>query len=342
MPQEVTRRAARSWLVGATVVGMVLILLGMSALVGAFLWYRYGLQDQAATPGFKSQPVAAGERVNILVLGMDNEGVRSDTTMVVSFDPQTKDVGILSIPRDTRTVIYTAGPEDLAGLAGTDLKPDHYDKINAATAYRTKVMAGVPRSMETVEGLLGVPIQYYVKVKLNGFVDLVDRLGGIDFDVPQNMNYDDPYQNLHIHLRKGPQHLDGAQVMELVRYRGYYGGTPDKSDDLARIGVQHGVIRAVLAKMESTGALAHLPGLASDLARAIDTNLPASRLMSLAVAAKGVAAEQVQMGVLPGHPAGPAEGYDRDYYLPDMKAAAPLVDRLLRGPAAGGRGQAQV
>ena len=320
---------------------LALTVLVAAPLTAASLWYRYGIQDRGrqATPGFKSEPVAAAERVNILVLGMDDQGVRSDTIMAVSFDPQSRSFGILSVPRDSRVRIYTDGPEDAKGLAGTDLSRGGYDKLNAATAYRTSVMAGIPRSMRTVEQLLGVPIHYYIRVKLDGFVSLVDRLGGIDFDVPQTMNYDDPTQNLHIHLRKGRQHLKGRQVMELVRYRGYYGGTPDRSDDLARIHVQQGVIQAILAKLESTGAILQLPALAGDLLRAVDSNLPASRLVTLAAAAVGLKSDQVHMGVLPGRPVGVKQGFDRDYYLPDMNAAQPLIDTLLRGTGPDGRSQ---
>lgn len=331
------RKRARRW----AAVLLVLVVLAAVPFAAAWLWYHYGIRDasQQASPGFKSEPVAAAERINILVLGMDDEGVRSDTVMVASFDAQSRSVGILSIPRDSRVRIYTAGPDDVRALSATDLSRGGYDKINAATAYQSSVMSGIPRSMRTVEQLLGVPIHYYVRVKLDGFVALVDRLGGIDFNVPQNMNYDDPTQNLHIHLKKGPQHLNGKQTLELVRYRGYYGGTPDRSDDLGRIHVQQGVIQAILERMESTGAILQLPSLAGDLARAVDTNLPAARLLALATAGVDLKPGQVHMGVLPGHPVGVAQGFDRDYYLPDMTAARPLIDSLLRGVGPDSRSQ---
>lgn len=334
--QQPSRRK-RPWYAVLGAVLLVFAIAGGVALGGAYLWYENGIHEalpHAGGAGQPGQPVAAGGRVNILVLGMDNEGVRSDTMMVLSFDPATRDVGILSIPRDSRVKIYTAGEADIRGLAGTDLDQSQMDKINAATAYRTPELDGITRSEKTVENLLGVPIDYYVKVKLSGFVSLVDRLGGIDFYVPQTMNYDDPYQNLHIHLTKGMQHLNGTQVMELARYRGYYGKTPQNSDDLERIQVQHAILRTLLAKMESLGMLANLPGVATDLARAVSTDIPASKLVSLAMAARGMTADQVQMGTLPGRPAGPADGFSRDYFLPDMKAGQALIDQLLRGKPA--------
>ena len=338
--QERQAPKRRTWATGFITGFLTVMLLASAALGGAYLWYQRGIRDQAAATGFKVQPVVLGQRVNFLVLGMDDSGLRSDTLMVVSFDPATRDVGILSIPRDSRVRISTDGPADLAGLKGTDLGPGQIDKINAATAYQTRELSGIARSQRTVEDLLGVPINYYVKVRLSGFVSLVNRLGGIDFNVPQNMNYDDPYQGLHIHLQKGMQHLTGLQVMELARYRGYYGSTPDQSDDLARIQVQHDILKAILDKMESTGAIANLPGMASDLAGAVDTNLPASKLVSLALAARGLSSDQFHMATLPGQPVGPGEGYDRDYYLPDMKAAQPLIQELLK-PSQNGPGQSE-
>ena len=336
-------RRRQPWLTVLGAALLIIALAGGAALGGIYFWYQTGIHEAPQQQGSagSGQPAAARRRVNILVLGMDNEGLRSDTLMVLSFDPQTHGVGILSIPRDSRVQIYTAGPADMKGLAGTDLSRGQTDKINAATAYHTAEVGGVVRSEKTVSNLLGVPIDYYVKVKLSGFVALVDRLGGIDFDVPQSMNYDDPYQNLHIHLARGMQHLNGTQVMELARYRGYYGGTPDKSDDLARIQVQHAILRALLGRMDSLGMLANLPGIAADLARAVSTDIPAGRLVSLAVSARGMSVARVQMGTLPGHPVGPADGYDRDYFLPDMKAGQPLIERLLGGPAPQGGQQAE-
>ena len=72
---------------------------------------------------------------------------------------------------------------------------------------------------EEIEHTFGIPIDYYVLVDLEGFIALVDELGGVELDIPLDMNYDDPYQNLHIHFTKGVHKVDGQGAMEAVRYR---------------------------------------------------------------------------------------------------------------------------
>ncbi len=72
---------------------------------------------------------------------------------------------------------------------------------------------------EEIEQTFGIPIDYYIYVDLKGFVALVDELEGVDVYIPEEMNYDDPYQDLHIHYTKGQHHLNGQQAMEVVRFR---------------------------------------------------------------------------------------------------------------------------
>ena len=90
--------------------------------------------------------------------------------------------------------------------------------------------------------MTGITPDYYVQVDLDIVSRLVDLLGGVMFDVPVDMDYDDPYQNLHIHLRKGAQILDGEQAMGMIRYRYYKGG------DITRIGVQQDFIKALMGE----------------------------------------------------------------------------------------------
>lgn len=135
---------------------------------------------------------------NFLLLGSDKGGGNADTIIVVSYDTKEQKMGVLSIPRDTMV----------------DRDWSRNGKINAALGH-----GGPELLAEEVTKTLGVPIDYYFHINLQGFVALVDELGGVDVDIPVDMNYDDPYQNLHIHFKKGPQHLDGQGAMEAVRYR---------------------------------------------------------------------------------------------------------------------------
>ncbi|MBS3994742.1 MAG: LCP family protein, partial [Alkaliphilus sp.] len=134
---------------------------------------------------------ADGEPVNILIVGVDakdtnaSEGARTDTIMLATFNPTSKLLDIISIPRDTRVKI--------AGRKGED-------KINHAYAF-----GGIENAIETVEGFLNVKINYYVKVDYKGLIKLVDDIGGIEIDVPMDMKYNDPYSDppIKIDLKKG-------------------------------------------------------------------------------------------------------------------------------------------
>ena len=123
----------------------------------------------------------------VLLCGTDDGNGGSDTIMLAAVDTENKEINVLSIPRDT--------------LVNEDWT---VKKINSA--YNR---GGIDAVQEQVEKIVGFPVDFYVAVDLNGFIELVNAIDGIDFEVPINMNYDDPAQNLHIHFSAGQQHLDG-------------------------------------------------------------------------------------------------------------------------------------
>jgi len=135
---------------------------------------------------------------NFVLLGKDVDSGNTDSIIVVSFDIPNKKVGMISIPRDTAVErSWRKNP-----------------KINGAYSG-----AGPDVLKEEIEHTFGIPIDYYVMVNLKGFIALVDKLGGVELDIPLDMNYDDPYQDLHIHFTKGVHKVDGQGAMEAVRYR---------------------------------------------------------------------------------------------------------------------------
>ncbi len=148
-------------------------------------------------------------RQTILLVGADerpdfDDVGRSDTMILFFINPRTKKAALLSIPRDLRVTI-----------------PGHgRNKINAAFAF-----GGVELVRKTIEREVGVDIDNYAKANFQGFVDVVDELGGVEIDVPdvegggRGMNYDDNADDLHIHLRPGVQTLDGDEAIGFVRYR---------------------------------------------------------------------------------------------------------------------------
>ncbi|MEW5935100.1 MAG: LCP family protein, partial [Bacillota bacterium] len=222
------------------------------ALVGWAGWLGYvtyaGLRQGLGGGGAEVAPplVEPGSRVNVLVLGLDYQldssgkpiadwrrsHGRADTVMLVSFDLERREVGVLSLPRDSRVDIPGRG----------------LDKLNAAHAY-----GGPGLAMRTVQELTGVPVHYYVRTSFDGVARMVDLLGGVEFDVPRNMDYEDPTQDLYIHLKAGRQVLDGKSALQLLRFRQYPEG------DIDRIRVQQAFLMAAARKALSVVTLARLP-----------------------------------------------------------------------------------
>lgn len=142
-------------------------------------------------------------RCLILGISTDQTGVDlTDTIMVLSYNPGTQKATLLSIPRDT----YTGSNPSNATA---------YEKINAL--YNRKHRAD--ETLEAVNKITGLNIPYYIVVKTEALIKLVDVIGGVTFNVPIDMNYDDVTQNLHIHLKAGEQLLDGDKAEQLVRFR---------------------------------------------------------------------------------------------------------------------------
>lgn len=235
-----------------------------------------------------------GVKKNIVVLGVDgrekdDDPGRSDTLFVVMFDPSSKNVSLLSIPRDTRVRI-----------------PGHgWDKINHAYAF-----GGHKLTQQTTEELLGIQVNNYVMVDFSGFESLVDAIGGIDIDVEKDMYYYDDWDDFLIDLSAGPQHLDGKKAIQYVRYR-------DEEGDIGRIKRQQKFMMAVYEKISSAQILTKMPGLVSEIMKMVKTDLPVSDMIAMGGALHGMLKEHgsLQMATVPGTP---EYINDISYWLPDI------------------------
>ncbi len=232
-------------------------------------------------------------RKNVVVLGVDqrpeeHDVGRSDTLFVVMFDSSSKNISLLSIPRDTRVRIPGYG----------------WDKINHAFAY-----GGRELTQKTTEQLLGIRIDNYVMVDFNGFKGLVDAIGGIDINVEKDMYYYDDWDGFKIDLKKGMQHLDGETAIQYVRYR-------DEEGDIGRIRRQQHFIMAVYDKITSADMLLHIPGLAKQLTSMIKTDMPISDMLDIGKALHSMVKSQgLAMATVPGTPKY-IDGIS--YWLPDI------------------------
>jgi len=155
-------------------------------------------------------PLDTSKSFNALLIGTDRrtkeEAGRSDVMILTHLDPKNKKITLLSIPRDTRVEI-----------------PGHgYDKINAAFNSDYFSDGGIALSIKTVANLLGVDskdIPYYAIVNFDGFVKIIDALGGVTIDVKERMYYRSWTGDVKIDLKPGVQHLDGKKALEYVRFR---------------------------------------------------------------------------------------------------------------------------
>ena len=166
-----------------------------------------------------------------LLVGADNSNVLADVIMVMMYDTKTQSVGLVSIPRDT--LVDPTGPS-------------HFPKINSALQH------GIDSLKDVVSEMTGIPIDFYIFSNLNAFVDIVDSIGGIEFDIPVHMSYDDPEQNLHIHYEPGIKHLSGSEALEICRLRQNDDGTIAYLDyDIGRTHTQRALLITIAQKVLS-------------------------------------------------------------------------------------------
>lgn len=203
------------------------------------------------------QPKALQDGVyNILICGTDDDGTRTDTIIIAHLDANNHTVALLSIPRDTPVATGNGG----------------LMKINSV--YAGGGADGMQRLAARLNSLLGFPVDGYVLVDLEAFKKTVDLVGGVDFDVPQDMNYEDASQNLYIHLQKGMQHLNGEQAMGLVRFRKGYA-----SQDIQRTQVQQQFLKALAKQCLSVSSLTKLKEFADIFAEYVVTNLTTGNMV---------------------------------------------------------------
>ena len=240
---------------------------------------------------------------NILVSGLDDDNGGSDTNILVRFDVPNKRIDLVSLPRDT-------------------LLHNEYrnNKLNFAYA-----KGGTELLMEQIENLLGIPVDFYVTVNLKGFIALVDQIDGVDFDIPINMDYDDPYQDLHIHFTKGPRHLNGQEAMEVVRFRHNNDGTGYGTEDIGRIGTQQAFLKAVAQKLLKAE---NVPAMAEVFLKYVKTDLTLGNLVWLGNEALNMGGmDAVSFHTLPGDGTGFYKG--ASVYVLDADAMLELVNSAL-------------
>ena len=233
-----------------------------------------------------------GDSFIFLIVGRDESGFLTDVIMLLHFNVKDSKIALLSIPRDSwiNNGLYTG-------------------RINAAlsSGFNAARRAGKDRDESFLDGItflrhvirftFGLPTDGYISMDLAGFRALVDAVGKVEVDVPQDMFYSDPLQNLHINLKKGLQELDGRQAEQLVRFRSGY-----VDADIGRIRTQQRFLAALARKMIRFDTR-QMRNISDVLATHVTTNLTAGHIVWFAAKVTEVGLENIIMHTLPGEAA---------------------------------------
>jgi LCP family protein required for cell wall assembly len=247
-----------------------------------------------ATPSPQATPETATSRINILLTGIDSSEHRdhalTDTLIVVSIDPSTHSVAMVSFPRDIADFRLSGGGR-------------FHDRINALMTYALRHperfrRGGLPTLTDELGYLLGIPIHYYASVDLAGFVDMVDAVGGVTVDNPQPI--EDPFyggwtdgRRIGFRLSKGRHTLDGQSALAYARSRKGVG-----DNDFTRARRQQQLLVVLARKLSDPAMLPRIPALLKAAARTIRTNFPPDRLSEMLDLSRGVEDKSIKRVVL--------------------------------------------
>lgn len=218
---------------------------------------------ESASPNANPNALVLNRREGVytcLLLGVADQG-GSDTIMLGVFDTKGKAASLISIPRDT--VVYAEGK---------------YRKINSLYS-----IGGEEATAAAVHDLLGVPVDYWVSVNLKAFESIVNQIGGVYFDVPVNMNYEDPYQDLYIHINAGYQLLNGKKAVGVMRCRNCYA-----SADIGRAATQRAFLVALAKQAITPANVDAIPGLINTFSQYVRTDMPLNNMVYFGTQAVGM------------------------------------------------------
>lgn len=239
---------------------------------------------------------AAGGKINVLMMGTDIDGLRTDSIILASFDTETKELKMMNIPRDLKIFVG-----------------NRYQKINAAHAYMKDGKIGGPTAtVEAVTRFTGIPINYYVDFSFDAVAHVIDELGPIKFTIPDlyedgvGMVYDDPVQGLHINLPPGEHDLTGQQAVWVMRYR--HGNVDPKTGtfksyprgDIQRTEMQQQLLKEIVNQKLNASLILKIPSIFNDISKEIKTNLTFSDIVKYSKYLSGFSASNIKSVALDG------------------------------------------
>ena len=307
---------------------LLFILIMMVMFIGGFVGYStykngWGVKGIIQTAmGQDPKKLENLDPFTVLIMGVSEDiSVKlTDTIIVASYNPKTQKATLLSIPRDTF-------------VGANKNKATSYDKINALYQTKTKEKDTSPeKTLAAVNKITGLNITYYVVVSNNALVQLVDAIGGVEYDVPIDMDYDDSSQDLYIHLKKGYQKLNGEQAEWLVRFRHNNNGTSYPTsygnNDLGRMRTQREFLKVVAKQMIQLKNITKIGTFIDIFKENVQTNISNWSLMKDYIPyLVDFNIDNIQTETLPGAPSsfGP---YNLSYFVYSEKQTKELVNKL--------------
>jgi len=268
------------------------------------------------------QFIRRGKRINILVLGCDELKFvkHADVIMLLSYEPRTRFLDVLSIPRDTKV------------SCSKELSWRGYRKISEiyALVYRkTQTIGEACLSLKNaMENVLEMEIPFYLQINYQGVVNIVDTIGGVTVNIDEPMDYDDHAADLHIHFTVGEKGLNGDGVLEYIRFRDRLLG------DKGRVERQQRFLKLIARKMGDPKILLKTPQIYRNIRGNIWTNLGFWDFLALANEMRSFDQENLRIQSLPGK-----SEYIRgvDYWIPDKKMSEEVVQVIMNSYRIGGK-----
>lgn len=266
------------------------------------------------------QPESVGERKNadmytVLIAGQAGPDNNTDTILLASYDVASQKVTVVNIPRETMVNV----PWDIK-------------TIGSVCQYYGGGDEGMLRLREVVTDLFGFAPDYTIRIDLDAFGEIVDTIGGVGFDVPLDMDYEDPAQDLSIHINQGYQTLNGQQAMGVVRFRTVKNGLT--SGNIGRIDTQQAFLRATANQILQIQNISQISQIAETLAENVNTDLSASNILWFMQQAilGGLDVKDIRFVTLPGewsHYRSQTFQVEISYYLPDENSLVDLINDQL-------------
>lgn len=302
---------------GHKLIKIILIILVIILILGTAVFSAYLVKSNGnvidAAVDIVTDVVGEQDPVFCLILGIseDISIELTDTIILAGYNPNSQKAFMVSIPRDTY-------------IGKNKIRANGFDKINSL------YQKDYSKTVDAVEELTGVKIDYYIAIKTKALVEIVDAIGGVEYNVPIDMNYDDVTQDLHIHLKSGMQHLNGKQAEQLVRFRHNNNGTTYPSsygdNDYGRMKTQREFIKVLANKVISFDNITNIKEIISAVFDNLKTDLTLSKIFAYIPYGVKFDVNNLKAEQLPGESKMINELW---FYEPDISKTQILFDEMI-------------